>query len=64
MEPLTKIELRTCKWLGVLAFACAVTAELLDLAQSPSGQRTSFAHRETLRRVSRQIQSGVRQWRR
>ena len=60
MEPLAKIELRTCKWLGVLAFA----SELLDLAQGPGGQRISFADREILRRASRQIQSGARQLRR
>ena len=64
MEPLTKIELRTCKWLGVLAFACAVTAELLDLARGPNGQGATFAARERLRRAGRQIQPGSRYWRR
>jgi len=64
MEPLTKIELRTCKWLGVLAFACAVTAELLDLAQSSNGQRVTFAARERLRRAGRLAQPSAKQWRR
>ena len=51
MEPLTKIELGTCKWLGALAIACTVAAELLSLATN--GQRT-FTTRETLRRSMRQ----------
>ncbi len=64
MEPLTKIELKTCKWLGVLAVACAVTAELIDLAHGLGGQRATFAARERLRRINRLAQSSVQQWRR
>ena len=64
MEPLTKIELRCCKWLGVLAFAGAVTAELVDLAQGPHGQSATFAARERLRRIGRLTQFSALQWRR
>ena len=51
MEPLTKIELGTCKWLGVLAITCTVAAELLSLATDGRG---AFTARETLRRSLRQ----------
>jgi hypothetical protein len=51
MEPLTKITLGGSEWLGVLAIACTVAGELLSLADSPTGQRTSFVHRENIRRA-------------
>ena len=51
MEPLTRIELGTCKWLGVLAVTCTVAAELLSLAMDGRGV---FTARETLRRSMRQ----------
>ena len=56
MEPLTTIELRCCKWLGVLAFAGAVAAEVLDLVQSPIGQTRMFVARERVRRAGRTTQ--------
>lgn len=64
MEPLTNIDLSRCKWIGAIAIACTVAAELIDLAQIPTRQRTTFASRERLRRTGRQVQSGIRQWRR
>lgn len=51
MEPLTKIELSSATWLGLLAIACAVAGELLTLADNPEGKRTSFAERELVRRA-------------
>jgi hypothetical protein len=57
MEPLTKIELGSKKWLGVLAVACTVAGELLSLAGNPEGQRASFVARETIRRTARQMRS-------
>jgi hypothetical protein len=50
MEPLTKIELGSATWLGLLAIACAVAGELLTLADNPEGKRTSFVEREMARR--------------
>ena len=50
MEPLTTIELRTCKWLGVIALACSAVAELLRLAHD-TGSAKSPATRETARRA-------------
>jgi hypothetical protein len=52
MEPLTKIELGNATWLGILAIACTVAAELLTRADNPHGKRTSFAERETQRRAA------------
>ena len=49
MEPLTTIELRTCKWLGIIALACSAAAELLSLAQG-NGHALSWTNRETTRR--------------
>ena len=46
MEPLTKIELDTCKWLGALAIACTVAAELLSLADEAKPSAETFAGRE------------------
>jgi hypothetical protein len=34
MEPLTTIELRACKWLGILALAASAAAELYALART------------------------------
>jgi hypothetical protein len=34
MEPQTTIELRTCKWLGIIALACSAAAELVSIARS------------------------------
>ena len=50
MEPLTTIELRTCKWLGIIALACSATAELLSLAQG-DGRAMSWLTRESARRA-------------
>lgn len=50
MEPLTKIELGSCTWLGLIAIACAVAGELLTLADNPEGKRDSFVEREMARR--------------
>ncbi len=57
MEPLTKIDLGTCKWLGVIAIACTVAGELLSLANSPDGQRMTFAERELARRFTNRNQA-------
>jgi hypothetical protein len=51
MEPLTAIELRTCKWLGVIALACSAAAELLRLAHD-TGSAKSWTNRETARRAN------------
>jgi hypothetical protein len=60
MEPLTKIELSSCTWLGLLAIACAVAGELLTLADNPEGKRTSFVERELARRAAGQPQKPAR----
>jgi len=60
MEPLTKIELGSATWLGLIAIACAVVGELLTLADNPEGQRTSFVERENARRAANQQQNRVR----
>jgi hypothetical protein len=52
MEPLTKIELGSCTWLGLIAIACAVAGELLTLADNPEGKRFSFVERENTRRAA------------
>ena len=57
MEPLTKIELGNCTWLGLVALACAVAGELLTLADNPEGKRTSFVERENARRAANAQQS-------
>jgi ATP-dependent exoDNAse (exonuclease V) alpha subunit len=49
MEPLTTIELRTCKWLGIVALACSAAAELLSLARG-NGRAASWLSRESARR--------------
>ena len=36
MEPLTTIELGTCKWLGIIALAASAVAELLSLTNGNS----------------------------
>jgi len=51
MEPLTTIELRTCKWLGIVALACSTAAELMRLAHS-DGPVLWWTHRETARRAN------------
>jgi hypothetical protein len=51
MEPLTTIELRTCKWLGIVALACSAAAELLSLAQG-NGRILSWTTREDTRRAT------------
>jgi hypothetical protein len=51
MEPLTTIELGTCKWLGIVALACSAIAELLSLANGNS-RALSWATRETARRAT------------
>jgi len=53
MEPLTKLELGSATWLGLLAIACAVAGELLTLADNPQGKRTSFVERENARRAAK-----------
>jgi hypothetical protein len=60
MEPLTKIDLGSCKWLGLLAIACAVAGELLTLADNPEGKRTTFVERELARRFGSQPQDRPR----
>ena len=60
MEPLTKIELGSCTWLGIIAIACAVAGELLTLANNPEGKRTSFVERENARRAANQQQGSSR----
>ena len=50
MKPLTTIELRTCKWLGIIALACSAAAELLSLAQE-SDRALSWINRENARRA-------------
>ena len=60
MEPLTKIELGNCTWLGLIAIACAVAGELLTLADNPEGKRTSFVERENARRAANGQQSQSR----
>jgi hypothetical protein len=50
MEPLTTIELRTCKWLGIIALACSAAAELMHLAQG-NGHAMSWLTRENTRRA-------------
>ncbi|MBV8979135.1 MAG: hypothetical protein JOZ13_17325 [Alphaproteobacteria bacterium] len=49
MEPLTTIELGSCKWLGILAIACTVAGELIALADDTDAHRLSFTKRETQR---------------
>jgi hypothetical protein len=49
MEPLTKIEIGSCTWIGLITIACAVAGELLTLADNPEGKRTSFVERENAR---------------
>ncbi len=51
MEPLTTIELGTCKWLGIIALACSAVAELLSLANGNS-RTLSWTAREMARRAS------------
>lgn len=51
MEPLTTIELRTCKWLGIVALAFSAAAELLSLANGNSRSQ-SWAARASARRVT------------
>jgi hypothetical protein len=60
MEPLTKIALSECTWLGLLAIACAVAGELLTLADNPQGERTSFVERELARRAPNRQQARSR----
>jgi len=48
MEPLTTIELGSCKWLGIIALACSAVAELLSLANDNS-RALSWTTRETAR---------------
>lgn len=60
MEPLTKIQLNSATWLGLLAIACAVAGELLTLADNPEGKRTSFVDRELARRTGGEPQSRPR----
>jgi hypothetical protein len=50
MEPLTTIELRTAKWLGIVALACSAIAELLSLANRNS-RALSWPNRESARRA-------------
>ena len=50
MEPLTTIELRTCKWLGIIALTCSAVAELLSLAHA-NGHALSWSNRENARRA-------------
>ncbi len=50
MEPLTTIELRTCKWLGIIALACGAAAELMRFAHG-DGPVLPWTHRETARRT-------------
>jgi hypothetical protein len=51
MEPLTTIELGTCKWLGIIALACSAVAELLSLAND-TGSAKSWTTRESARRAT------------
>jgi len=57
MESLTTIELRTCKWLGILALASSAAAKLYALARTPDASLASFSHRETARYPSRRTKS-------
>ena len=50
MEPLTTIELGTCKWFGIIALACSAVAELLSLANGNS-RTLSWTTRENARRT-------------
>ena len=50
MEPLTTIELRTAKWLGIVVLACSAANELMRLAHSDR-RGTSWLTRETFHRA-------------
>ena len=54
MEPLTTIELGTCKWLGLLALLGTIAAELLSLANEAQTNVETFAGREMQRRSRNQ----------
>ena len=56
MEPLTRIDLGSCKWLGVLAVACAMAGELIALANRPHNGPAAFPGRVSLRGATRQPQ--------
>ena len=56
MEPMTKIELGTCKWLGLIALACSAAAELIGLAQG-RGFTPSWVARESARRTAHRTRS-------
>ena len=51
MEPLTTIELGTCKWIGIIALTCSAAAEILHLANGNS-RTLPWANRETARRAT------------
>jgi hypothetical protein len=50
MEPLTTIDLGTCKWLGIVALAFSAAAELLSLANG-SSRSSSWVTRDSARRA-------------
>jgi len=54
MEPLNTITLGSCKWLGVLALAGMIAAELLSPAHEAHMNAETFAGREMLRRARNQ----------
>jgi hypothetical protein len=51
MEPLTTIELRARKWLGILALACSAAAELVSIARS-NDPFPHWTNREPARRAA------------
>ena len=50
MEPLTTIELRTAKWLGIITLACSAAAELMRLANG-DGRAISWVTRTNANRA-------------
>ncbi len=51
MEPLTTINLGSCKWLGMLVLAGTAAAELMSLAHDGKLDLHSFVGRELARRA-------------
>jgi hypothetical protein len=59
MEPLTTIQLGSCKWLGVLALVVTIAAQTLHMANEARLDPCGFASREFARR-GRRLQSRTR----
>jgi hypothetical protein len=53
MEPLTTIELRTAKWLGIIALACSAAAELMRLANEDHRAISRTTRANTSRAITR-----------